>query len=467
MDLNGLGERIVNYARELVDSLRQKGIPEEKLSSKVTFEELVEMLSERGGYSGKEVTEELISRYSKEASNRESRFGIKFPLTHLLREELGIYYGNAEEAMARLPRVRFSKFDLLRNVKIPTEIGELEAITLGIFYGDGNLITNDGNSYMVTLFGTEEDFRFYGNFVKPALKQMFGIDAKLKPVGNGDFVYNVPGIEIKSTALFTWLNNHMGLSISRDKQLIPHIKDDAIAWNILKGVLATRGMIYIGDEKSLMRITDKNAGYIKSIADLAGRFGLKSNQRVYDDLAILDFPKTQLRDMLRKGVLINPYHKEKTLSIAAEVIEDPTYLKVLSRENFLLAIHLYNSNVPVKEIESYLEMPKDMLKHYVKRARKLGIVLANRSRSKPAINLKDASASYQPPSEEIPRIVTFMHNSLVADEDISRHLQLTSIKEELKRARRLGLTVIDVENVPPYMRQTPAEVYSLYTRISK
>lgn len=164
---------IAEAASSLVESLKSRGVPTERLSSFVTVDRLADFY----GRGKKTVREALRARYSGQMDKLQKNLAFRLPSTYFLRRELGIYEGNLEEAVKRWPKVAFSKFDLTRNRRIPTQIGDIEAMLLGVFYADGNLTVDkdEEDRKRVTLSGTTEDFVFYRKWVVPALKQVFNM----------------------------------------------------------------------------------------------------------------------------------------------------------------------------------------------------------------------------------------------------------------------------------------------------
>lgn len=466
VEANIMGDWITEAAESLIRSLRAEGVPEKKLASFITVQNLASYCH----CGQRTVRKALKARYSAQLEKFKEESSFSVPPTQFLRKELGIYEGNLEDAIKKWPNVVFSKFDLIRSLRIPTQIGEVEAMLLGVFYADGNLILENGENgrRRATLYGTAEDFTFYKKWVAPALKQAFNLEAKLKPRGTGPFVYDGPGIEMKSEALFTWLHHHMQFPIGRRGITVPNFQNGMIVWNVLKGVIAAEGMIYVDEEKSVMRITDANREYVSSIANLARIFHFECSERQVGDVFMLEFGKTQIKEMLRRGIIVNPYHEEVTLPFAREILEYPTDYKGLSRADFLLFTHLYKSNVQTGDIERHFGLEEGGSRWYVAKAYRLDLLKRKRGpgtlpKSK-AVPLDVALANYTPPDENVPMLVAFMHNCNVGHQDIKRHLGIKSVGQELNKARRLGLNVLNTGDNQKYMQRDVAQVAEIYRK---
>ena len=312
-------QRVIEAANLLKNSLSKKGLNNEQISLEMTEESLAYLI---GGEKHRTVITNiprtLRTIYSRQADRLEEEYGYGISKIHFLREELGIYSGDLHQAMRRWPKVRFSDFDLQRNVKIPLGIGELEAIFIGLFYGDGNLFSKDerGSRNMITMYGTEKDSIFYEREVIPVINYLFNLHVELKPIR--DSSYNLPGIEFKSLAVFTWIHNYLEFPISRKKFVIKDFEyEDAIAWNVFKGLIASEGVIPSRTDDIIMGISNKNNRYLASIKKLAERFGIESSYHPRGEHYWLVFPTRQLIKMLEKDGIIHPYHKQRISALMA------------------------------------------------------------------------------------------------------------------------------------------------------
>ena len=137
--------------------------------------------------------------------------------------------------------VEFNRFDLKRQVQIPTTSSKDLAEEVGIHIGDGSLYFKNDRSEFRVFGNPRNEVPYFKNFLQPLYRRLFNIDTWIR-IQN-----NALCIPIYSRAIVTFKKNVLGLPASEKvrKIKIPNFiqKDDELFKSCLRGIFDTDGCL--------------------------------------------------------------------------------------------------------------------------------------------------------------------------------------------------------------------------------
>ncbi len=383
--------RVHRAARRLHQRLREKGADPSIIPAQFTTTTLA-ALADDGTYSRGNfrqlctVVNRAIKREYEEQKVGLERQGIVVPYVHLLRQNLGIYEGTLQEAMMRCEELEVSVCDLLKDVRIPLEIGELEATLLGVYFARANLAGKPVSG--IEIWGDKEDFEFYRTVVSPLIKKVHNIDSEVidgntKQRKEKSFSYNIPAIIFSSQAVATWLNGHWKLPAPRENVAVPALSEEEQRLGLFKGIIASDARLFVYEDRSRMRISRDDETYITSFKTLAEQLGFSPQmQKQENGQYVLDFSKSEMVDMLSMGIFVNPHHQKLAAPLRKYIVELPPQTRGrFNQDELRLMVFLYNCNVSPESIASHFSITSSQdLSHYVKCAKDAGFRVIDRER---------------------------------------------------------------------------------------
>ena len=326
-------ERTRKAAITLHERLSAAEIDESIIPSQFTLENLGYLIDDRSFSTppNKLVANALKRRYQRDIPGIVRRTGLRPTYTQLLREELKIYGGNLYEAKRTWPLIEVSRYDWLKDMRIPTEIGLRESTLLGMLAVHGRIDVhsqNDSQIYSMELWGRNIDFRLYGEVTLPWIKAVFNDipfniseepstpnlpNPELTPVQENEepnqYTRNVPGYRIDSLVLSSWLIKHMGFSTETGAITLPQLGEDEQKLGIFRGAIAGSARLYVqGTGKDLLRIVNKgDPDYLRQVSGLGVACGYSPG----GSGPSVDFFRADLRKMVEDEVFVHPIHKEQ------------------------------------------------------------------------------------------------------------------------------------------------------------
>ncbi len=381
--------RVLRATQRLHQRLLEKSVDSSIIPAQFTTTTLAALIDD-GAYSRGNfrqlcsVVNRAIRRQYEKQKDGLQTLGVDVPYIHLLRQNLGIYAGTLQEAMMRCESLEVSTGDLLKDVRIPFEIGELEATLLGVYFARGTLHKNPPGN--VEIWGDKDDFEFYETVVSPLIKKVHNIDVKVingndKPRGEKpSFSYNIPGIVFSSQAVATWLNGHWELPSPRENVKIPDFQNDEQRLGLFKGIMASDACVYVHEEHPRIKISRDDEKYIASVKLLSEQLKFSPQMKNLDNgQYVLDFSKSEMIDMLSMGIFVNPHHQRVAAPLTRFIVENPDRMR-FNRDELRLMAFLYNCNVAPDEIASYFGITKEHegLSHFVDCARMAGFRVIDR-----------------------------------------------------------------------------------------
>jgi hypothetical protein len=382
--------RVLRAAQRLHQRLLERRADPSIIPAQFTTTTLAALVDD-GTYSGGNfrqlcsVVNRAIRRQYEPEKETLMKHGADVPYIHLLRQNLGIYEGTLEEAMVRCEAIEVSVGDLLKDIRIPFEIGELEAMLLGVYFARGNLVGKPLTA--MEIWGDKDDFEFYRNVVSPAIKKAHNFDAKVidgnTKSGSGDrFSYNVPAIIFSSQAIATWLNGFWGLPSPRENVQIPDFLKEEERFGFFKGIVASDARLYVDGDHPRMQISSIDESYIRSAKVLSEQLGFSPQVRKVEagNYHLLDFSKSEMVDMLRMGIFINPHHQKVAAPLTRFIVDTPEKMR-FNRDELRLMAFLYNCSVAPDSIAAYfgLSTDNDNLSHFIDCARMSGFKVFDRT----------------------------------------------------------------------------------------
>lgn len=377
-------DRVLSAAEILRDRLRNAEYDARTISAQFSVTNLGYMIDsgEFSTHPEKLVQTALKRHYRDERKKTQGRVNFVVPGTQFLRDEVGVSGTNLFRAKEVWPEIGVSKYDLLRDIRLPLSIGLMEAILLGVVIGDGNILGMEKRKkrYRLELWGRNDDFELYDLLLDPLFLDIFNCDLQeLESSGGKDkngvtYTYNIPGRIISSKAIMTWLTEHLDLSIDRSHKQLPSLLTyDPKATKIHKkglfmGLVASEARIYSFEEEGRIRwkmqIHSSDRRYLTQISQLANtlRYDSRINGRSSKGdrtSYYLSFSPADIVDMLFNGLFINPRHVLETIPLMLANCQ-PTHvfdrLDPAHRDFYDRLVVLYNCGVHTDEIHSHLDV---------------------------------------------------------------------------------------------------------------
>jgi len=274
-----------------------------------------------------------IFRQTKERIFAEKQ--LKITNTHLLRKEIGAYYGNLEETSS-LWDIQPSNGDLLRSVNLPENL-ELDYKTsqlLGIVWADGHMSYKNNKAKLILSF-TDKDLEFYNDNVVPNIEKIFNVKvsrssykkpASIVPLRNVDTefkAYETFSARLNSKAVVGMLkninfpNSELKTSIGLPKYL-PEDKEKRKEFfydkkGFLEGIVSGMGSI---TNSGAVKVFDKDRSFIEKINSLAKEEGYLTGEGVKSTHWSYFVRFGYKRSKSFNGIeLINPRHRKEAESL--------------------------------------------------------------------------------------------------------------------------------------------------------
>jgi len=263
----------------------------------------------------------LSEELKHEKQLREAASGLKLSSIHLLREKIGAYDGNIEEAAkAWGGKIVPSNADWLRSVTIPQEIDYATSQFLGMFWGDGECC-HYSNRDSTRMSGRGCDKEFYENVVSEAAKMLFNMES---PVRITEHTQPLRGkerdcerylVEINSRAVTAWMVECLGFPKAREKLKFNLPKVDYDKQAFLEGLFATRGVVDRHRNENKIRdtvsyeITSKDGLFIEAVKGLLNELGYSPKGTKGKNDGVYHLHIRRKADMERIQI-INPRHRK-------------------------------------------------------------------------------------------------------------------------------------------------------------
>ncbi len=253
-----------------------------------------------------------ISRYLHDEVAQQKRVrDLEIPAVQLVREQVGAYDGNLEEAHGKWRKFKPSSQDWLRSVRIPTELGREESQLLGIYWADiGTYFDNSG----FLLAGNKNDMPFYRGFLSQRIRSVHNLpveairtDAEAPHPNAAETLlsWSHPSILVGSKAVGTWVYHDLGYR-TRSRKLP---KGDYDSQGFLEGVLAGKGGLTRNNKQGYrFTITEEDKTFTRELYRLASDLGYeiqKPTEAEHQNSWRLSFYARSLE----KIQILNPYHR--------------------------------------------------------------------------------------------------------------------------------------------------------------
>lgn len=421
-------ERVFDAAKTLKQRLEEKGIDSSIIPAQFTLFNIG--LIAKGDLKTAPhqlVTNILRKEYRGWMGTTEEETGLRPSYSQLLRQSLGLYKGNLYEAKKVWPELAVSEYDWLKDIRIPTKIGVDEGFLIGVYFAHMTLLAEyveNRNTRRTLLFGKNDHFPLYDKVVLPLMKKIHNF-AEMetrhqgpkeeqrrqtrREKGKKAYQYNIPGFEISSLVLTTWLTECLGMPLDRKWIVLPEIEEVAGRFGMLQGTIAAEGHLYVYQNRTRMLVEDPEESYTESVAQLSKEFGLdpREGEKSYGN-PYLDYSKSDVLEMARLGLLRNPCHIEAVKPIAGEIAEPlPNHPFRFSREQLRLLAFCYNCNVRASEIVKYFGFEERSTSHFLDATEKHGFKVIRRMRSTMpshlARNMDDVLKMYDREIPDIPK----------------------------------------------------------------
>ncbi|MFH2028870.1 MAG: hypothetical protein ABIJ08_07040 [Nanoarchaeota archaeon] len=381
-------DRLEEAARTIVARLTESGLDPMLIPSQLTLANLA-MVADDGSYNKsppmQAANTALKRAYKKRKAAIFEEYGLDVPYTQFLREDIGLYAGNLYDAKKRWKGMDVSKYDWLKDVRVPTDISQDVAILLGIYISHmqinpANEKGRSENSF--EMYGRNIDFELYTEIVIPLIRKIHNIQPLLPGQDEGDilvsydnFSYDLPALEISSRAVVSWLRD--GIKMSRDKgdRRVPKLEGIEQKLGFLKGFIAAEASIYQYSDKSQVRIYPVNPDLSQDIVDLSKSLDL--NPLFNEGSNYINFNLTDLINMIQMGIFVNPYHVQQTYNLGNKIIE-PSFKRKLSSGELELLAFLHNCNVDHGQITQHLSIGDQSINYHLNIARLMGIRVTKR-----------------------------------------------------------------------------------------
>ncbi len=218
-------------------------------------------------------------------------------LSRFLRREFGstfnfqsgyFYYKVDYYKSLKKKGLDYTERDLIRQLRVPDKIGELEFLLYGIAVGDAFVANykKEKRDYKVIFEGRECDVEFYKKIVAALLSYEFNtlyLDPKSVPKGGEDknISFNsrgAPRVVVASTLVYSWFVNI--LKFPKDKEqgsftLKPRKKEERAYFlsGLLSSMLASKDNLVLNDKNKNLII------FVKSILE---EFGIQTEDYIID-----------------------------------------------------------------------------------------------------------------------------------------------------------------------------------------
>lgn len=256
---------------------------------------------------GKKVMNRLWKKYGKELTEKcvKGRINKRELRSKRLELKNSSYFTN-EKIYLNLRNVKFSKFDRLKNIKLPKKMSEELAEEVGVHIGDGCLSYNK-NYFSVKCNKKEE--KYFTDYLFKLYKNIYNLDLKLMKM------QSVSGFEIYSKVICEFKNKVIGLPYGKKvgKLNIPksiiETKNKKIYHSFIRGLFDTDGCVYLRYKKyPIISITIKSKILINQLADMFKKLGFIP--AVYNYTIALNGP-TMLEKWVREISSHNPKNINK------------------------------------------------------------------------------------------------------------------------------------------------------------
>ena len=178
----------------------------------------------------------------------------------------------------------YTERDIIRQLRVPDKIGELEFLLYGIAVGDAFLANykKEKHAYSVIFKGREGDIGFYKKLVPALLSHEFNILYLNTGVGDNKIIsFNSRGAPIvvaSSTLIYSWFVNI--LKFPKDKKhgfftLKPRTEDERVYF--LSGLLSSM----LASKDNLV-LNDKNKNLINFVKSILEEFGIETGDYIVD-----------------------------------------------------------------------------------------------------------------------------------------------------------------------------------------
>lgn len=192
--------------------------------------------------------------------------------------------------MLNLSKVKFSKKDHVKKIRLPKRISSELAYLIGIHLGDGSMVydAKRHDSWISYSGNLTEEYDWYINYLKPLIKKLFNINVSIvedKRVG-----HSMIRIYFRSKAILLFLHKTVDLPLGNKKNChIPKTimkANDVIKRSFLRGLADTEFCIYFLDKRKvgknhypIISYRTSNAELTKEIDILFKKFGFKTYSR--------------------------------------------------------------------------------------------------------------------------------------------------------------------------------------------
>lgn len=183
--------------------------------------------------------EDVLKKYGGELKKEELVIGRKvFGEQRKFLKKIKITFTN-KNLNLDTSKVKFSKYDIKKGIKLPKKITPKLAEEIGMQFGDGFL---SEKRYDYRLKGNPADEKeYYLNYIKPLFKELYNVDIKLKES------WKSFGFELYSQAIWQFKTKVMGIKPGKkytivipDKLKVKNIK---ILTSFIRGLFDTDGSL--------------------------------------------------------------------------------------------------------------------------------------------------------------------------------------------------------------------------------
>lgn len=256
---------------------------------------------------GNTVMKELWKKYGKELTRKAiaKRIAKREMQSKNLEIENSSFFTNTRVYL-NPENVIFSRTDVFKKIRLPSEMSKELAEEIGIHIGDGCLSFNR-NYFSVKCNKKEE--KYVADYMFKLYKKLYNLDLKLMKL------QSVSGFEIYSKAIFEFKHNVIGLPYGEkvEKIKIPKLlietKNKEIYLSFIKGLFDTDGCVYLRYKKyPVISITIKSKMLIRQLEDMFKKLGFITSGNKWT--IILNGP-TMLKKWIREIGSNNPKNINK------------------------------------------------------------------------------------------------------------------------------------------------------------
>ncbi len=188
-------------------------------------------------------------------------------------EEFHHSFFNNEKVLLNNESVKYSKYDGIKNIKLPQEMSVDLAEEIGIHLGDGCLSFNK-KYFSVKTNKKERDYML--NFIFPLYKRLYNLDLKLMELES------VVGFEIYSQAFFDFKNKVLKIPYGNkvEKIYVPEeilqTKNKEIYRAFIRGLFDTDGCAGVSRTKKdypFLTFTIKSEKLIREVGEMLNKLG--------------------------------------------------------------------------------------------------------------------------------------------------------------------------------------------------